>query len=60
MENKNNDMPAKDVARLKELRVIAGSSWGNLMSESMVSELRFLEHMAAVLFARKHGLKLHL
>ena len=55
-----NEMSEKDVKRLIELRTIATSNWGNLMSELMVKELRFLEHQAAVLFARKHGLKLHL
>ena len=52
-------MTEKESFRLNELRTIAQSNWGHLMSKEMVIELRQLEHKVAIEFAKKHGLTLH-
>ena len=52
-------MTDKEKGRLADLRLMATTSWGHLMLEEAVKELRALEHKAAVEFAKKHGLTLH-
>ena len=52
-------MTEQEKQRLADLRLMATTSWGHLMLEETVKELRALEHKAAVEFAKKHGLKLH-
>ena len=52
-------MTDEQKTKLKHLRELATSNWGNLLNEEMVKELRALEHLAAVEFAKKHGMTLH-
>ena len=51
-------MTNTEIKRLTDLRALANSNWGNLLTEEMVKELRELEHKAAVRFAKKMGCKL--